>query len=147
MVNFNSSCLQGCTLVEGEQAVSDNLISTNHILFREESEKDQLKWSDIAGPAVVKVMHENGFVTQRLSVLLEFRLGLHSPLPPSLHPTPLRLHHPSVFAANRTSNNPWTPQSPTVSLEPWLQSPPAITEVCTCSCSMTLNQLWMWSYV
>lgn len=48
--------------------------------------KDQLRGSDLAVPTVVRVMHENGFATQPLLVLLEFRLGLHCPLPPSLPP-------------------------------------------------------------
>lgn len=89
---------------EGEHAVSDNLFSANRVFFK----KRQLKFSGIAGFAVVKVMHENGFVTQPLLVLLEFRLGPRSPPPslPSLHPTPPRLYHPSVFGANRLSHNP-----------------------------------------
>lgn len=74
---------------------------------KKKSEKDQQKCSDVASPAVVKVMDENGFVTQPVLVLPEFRLGLHSP-----HPTPPRLYYPSVFVANKTSNNPSTVNTP-----------------------------------
>lgn len=80
--------------------------------------KDQLRGSDLAVPAVVRVMHENGFATQPLLVLLEFRLGLHCPLPPSLppsllpHPNPPHFYHPSVFGANGMSNNPNIPNTP-----------------------------------